>query len=569
MRRCIFFAFYDKDGIVDRYILTILKDLRRCSERIVFVANGKLSAEGRKAVQEYSDDILVRANSGLDIWAHKETMSYLGWNVIGDYDELVLMNSTFFPALHSFSDMFDDMERICTDFWGVSMYFKGRSFIGPLPDHIQSFFIAVRHPMLCSYEFKLYWENLPPMYSYEDAVGLHESRFTETFQNYGFQSYVYAGAEELRPLVSYPSLAQPLYLLEQTNAPLLKRKVFIRKYNIYMHQSAGESAVDAYRFLKNSDGYDTEAIWENILRTACLTDIKNALQLNYILPSQRVLSDTAAHPKIGVILFLYSCKFTDRFARYFASIPMDADIHILSPLGDVSPVQELLPGRQITLHQTEPGQLASVSVMDFLSQNELEADYILVLQWDILNIAGYSAMYKSLECLLRTPELVRNIFGKFEEEPRLGLLFPSPPDNESYIAGMGREWIAFKKDVIALANQLGIAIDPEESPIAPYLGAYWCRMETLRGIAGLYAQIAEKRYGNQRRGTFEFWNIVLSLLAQKNGYYSAWGFSEEFAAIEITNTRYYLNKLLSSLPPESKDNIWQIADKLKNNYKRM
>ena len=42
MKRCIVFFFYDKDGVVDRYIFHILQDLVQRSERIVFVCNGKL-----------------------------------------------------------------------------------------------------------------------------------------------------------------------------------------------------------------------------------------------------------------------------------------------------------------------------------------------------------------------------------------------------------------------------------------------------------------------------------------------------------------------------------------------
>ncbi len=301
MKRCIVFFFYDKDGIVDRYIFHILQDLVQRSERIVFVCNGKLDAKGRRAVSEYTKDIMVRKNEGMDVWAYKEALSYLGWQEIYRYDELVLMNFTIFPTLHSFCEMFDDMERIDTDFWGTTTFFgRNTAVAGQVPDHIQSHFIAVRHPMLSSYEFKKYWEEMPSIQSYADSVRLHESRFTQRFEGYGFRSYAYAGAEELRPLTGCPAFWRQKYLLQNTKVPLIKRKTFFYPpYDGLVYETAGEAAVAPYDFLKKSGGYDTDMIWENILRTSPMTDIKNALQLNHIFPYEEQGQDRTGQDRTG------------------------------------------------------------------------------------------------------------------------------------------------------------------------------------------------------------------------------------------------------------------------------
>lgn len=566
MKRCVIFFFYDKEGVVDRYIFHILQDLKECSKRIVFVCNGKLSAQGRRDLSTYTGDIVVRNNEGFDVWAYKDGLSYLGWEQICGYEELVLMNFTIFPTLHSFCEMFDDMEHITADFWGVTAYFEGNTAVaGPVPDHIQSHFIAVRRPMLSSYEFKQYWENMRPIHSYADSVKFHESRFKKYFEERGFQSYIYAEAEELRPLTNCPAYWRQKYLLENTRTPLIKRKIFFYPpYDGLLFESAGEAAVDAYNLLKSSGKYDVNMIWENILRTSPMTNIKNALHLNYVFPCSSLLSDTMVHPTVGVILFAYSCDFVEQFRHYFAAIPQNAEIYILSPLDNVDALTALFPEHQKVLtYQTEEGQLASTAILHFLLHADLSYEYLLILQINISDRANYAATYKSMECLLKSPEFVQNIFKKFEDEPRLGLLFPSPLNNAKYTSMLGREGLDFAGEIIAITNDLNIAFDPGQSPVAPYFGMYWCRGEAMRAILSLSVFEAFQKVGNERRGFFEFWNIVIGLLAQKQGYYSAWSYHEGMAAIELTNAFFYLNKLVLSGGAKSKDDMWKLAYKFK------
>lgn len=80
------------------------------------MCNGKLTAQSRKKLGEFTEDILVRKNTGFDVWAYKDGLSYIGWDHLAQYDELVMMNHTIFPTPHSFTSMFDEMEGIEADF---------------------------------------------------------------------------------------------------------------------------------------------------------------------------------------------------------------------------------------------------------------------------------------------------------------------------------------------------------------------------------------------------------------------------------------------------------------------
>lgn len=60
-RACIYFI-YDKDGIIDDYILYQLKDLRESVSFIHCVINGNLTEDGRRLLNETANEVYVREN---------------------------------------------------------------------------------------------------------------------------------------------------------------------------------------------------------------------------------------------------------------------------------------------------------------------------------------------------------------------------------------------------------------------------------------------------------------------------------------------------------------------------
>lgn len=60
IKRLVIYFFYDKDGIVDRYVPYMLEDMKKnCSELFV-VCNGKLTVEGRAVLEAITPNVYVR-----------------------------------------------------------------------------------------------------------------------------------------------------------------------------------------------------------------------------------------------------------------------------------------------------------------------------------------------------------------------------------------------------------------------------------------------------------------------------------------------------------------------------
>ena len=147
IRRIGIYFLYDKDGIVDDYILYLLRDLIQNLEKLVFVSNGPLTAESKAKLAEFSPVILERENEGLDVWAYKEAMLSVGWKELAEYDEVVLLNYTLMGPIYPFKEAFDEMAGRDVHFWGLTRHY-GLPFdpwksckYGYVPMHIQSSFI--------------------------------------------------------------------------------------------------------------------------------------------------------------------------------------------------------------------------------------------------------------------------------------------------------------------------------------------------------------------------------------------------------------------------------------------
>ena len=155
MKRLAIYLFYDHDGIVDDYIPYKLEKLKEFVQDIWFVSNSGLTVDSRKKIQHCTDYIMCRENVGFDVWGYKEAIEKIGFEKLAEYDEVILLNYTFFAPIFPFSELFEWSEKQDVDFWGISDHaeIKPNPYTGTgiLPKHIQSHFIAIRKTLLVQY----------------------------------------------------------------------------------------------------------------------------------------------------------------------------------------------------------------------------------------------------------------------------------------------------------------------------------------------------------------------------------------------------------------------------------
>lgn len=265
MKRVGIFIFYDKDGIVDRYVEYLLESMQTIIKKLIIVINGKIREDNLCKLKRYSNDIFIRENKGYDGTAYKETLLYYlkneNWS---DVDELILFNDTFYGPFFSLENIFASFESKCVDFWGFSKWISGKStFLNndELPEHLQAYFLVIKNRMLCDNAFLEFWRNMEKISVYTDAIRYFEISFTTFFKNKGFKygSWIdfYGNNKYLLP-GSVIYINHPYELVSECNFPFIKHKAI----NIINFSNILKS----FLYIKKIYNYDFEIIWEHVMR---------------------------------------------------------------------------------------------------------------------------------------------------------------------------------------------------------------------------------------------------------------------------------------------------------------
>ena len=268
MKRIAIFLAYDAQGIIDRYIQYLLKELKNCVDTLAVVYNGMEIKSGKELLHESADMLFFRENEGLDAGGFKDAMcNFIGWSELEKYDELVLVNDSFFGPFKPMKEIFSEMDKKECDFWGLTKHAEAMIQNKYIPEHIQSYFIVVRERMLHSNDFKEYWETMPYYKGYQEVVDNHEIMFTQLFYNKGYSYQTLANTEKNDSVNIKENYNQYLYipyqLVKGCNYPFVKRKAFS------LARSSVEICEECRKLLdyvESCTDYDVALIWESIMR---------------------------------------------------------------------------------------------------------------------------------------------------------------------------------------------------------------------------------------------------------------------------------------------------------------
>ena len=583
VKRLGIYFFYDKDGIVDEFVTYFINDLLKSLDRLIVVCNGKLTPDGRDKFGAYTPEIIVRENKGLDVWAYKTGLEYVGWDECRKYDEIVLCNSTSMGPVYPFSEMFLEMQERDVDFWGITKTHRvdGYDFkynpYGYLPEHIQSYFITYRNSFIQSYELQHYWDTMPEIISYNQSIGLYESVFTKLFADKGFTWDVYVGTDDFEGIADQPLMFYPEKLIRERRCPIFKRRSFFHLYNDMLSHTAGQSTLLLYNFLISSKLYDFNLIWDNILRCYNLSAIARQLHLNYTLSTVHSNSMNVQGiiktQKIALIMHLYFDDILNDFFKLASSVPAETDIYITT--------------------NTEEKKLKIQNLFSKLKCNKLEVILVnnrgrdvsallvamreVVKKYDLVcflhdkktaqsnpGSVGESFAYKCYTNILYNEIYEENIIELFAREPRLGMVVPPAPLHGEYRDLYGHNWGTNFEKTQELCEQLGVNVpmDKNENPIAPYGSVFWFRPQAMKKLFEKeweYEDFPEEPLPVD--GTISHAiERCYSFVAQSEGYFSAVVMSDMFSRIEYTNLDYYVTR-------SSDDQIEELKTRLDDIYK--
>jgi lipopolysaccharide biosynthesis protein len=566
VRRLFVYVVWDRRGGVDDYVPYALAGMRAEAAHILVVVNGTLSQEGRAKLEPVCDDILVRDNTGYDIWAQKEALEHVG-DAISEFDEIILTNDTWFGPVRPYGPVLARMASRPVDFWGLSDHAREEpnpfTRKGVLHYHLQSFWIAVRRSMFLSEAWRAYWRDLPAMPDYFDAVLKHEAVFTHHFATRGFHHDVAFPSADYP--TDHPALFNPDLLLAD-GCPVLKRRPFFH-YPPFLdrHAVIGRDIAKEVE----SYGYPVAMMWKNLARNVAPKILNADAGMLEVLPDVDVSSGSARALRIVAILHIFYTEMTDEMLDRVDTLPGAYDLVVTTPDADrAKTIADIIARR--------PRDGRSVDIRVVASNAGRDQSAFLIGCRDILLDGGYDLVVKlhskktpqdgfnigrhfkeqQFGNLLDSPGYTANLLALFQREPGLGLVYP-PMIHIGYPT-MGHAWWANKPGAEALCSELGIRVPLDDvSPLAPYGSMFVARPEALRLLVEhewRYAQFGgADAYADG--GLAHILERLPSYAAGESGYHTRTVATAEYMSISHTALEYKLDQLSSTLPGDTVDAI--------------
>ncbi len=192
MNRLLLFVIYNKQSKLEKRTVYSLEKVRSYYNKVIIISNCNLSKRSKKQLIKLSDDIIYRENKGFDFSAWRDGMQYIGHENLSDYDTVTIMNDTCYFPVFDFKTIFLEMDNEeAIDFWGASVHKATKSGMpgtdGPVPEHIQSYFITYKKKLVKASVFKDFWQKVKDFENVDLVIQNYETQMTSIFKNAGFK----------------------------------------------------------------------------------------------------------------------------------------------------------------------------------------------------------------------------------------------------------------------------------------------------------------------------------------------------------------------------------------------
>lgn len=566
MKRAGIFLFYDPEGKVDDYILGCLGSLQQHMDYLLVVSNSPLDETNRKRLESVSSEVMERKNVGYDVGAYRDGLRHLGWDHMGDYDELVLFNYTFFAPIHPWAGLFERTDKWDTDFWGITEHDEVRPhpFLPKLvmPRHIQSHWIAVRSSLSATKDWRTYWEDMPPIESYNDSIQWHESRFTGYFNALGYRHEVAYNVDD------YPS-ANPVFdnatLLLQDGCPILKRRnLFHNPLHLDRFAIIGADMLEQAR----AAGYDTDLILSNLARTSKPRDLVTNAGLTWVVP-QSASEETyaaAAKQKVLAVAHIFYADMAEEILQRLSVLPkgyyLVATTSNEENQAQISAVMERygVEGEVRVVASNRGRDIGAflVDCNDVLSSDKWDIVVKIHSKKSVQDDYNAAQLFKThlYDNLLNSRAHVANILAEFAAHPALGMVL-APLPHMGYPT-MGHAWFTNREPAQAVAKRLGINVPfDKDMPLATYGSMFIARPQALAKLvnAGFKPENFPVEGGYKDGSLAHVLERLMAYAALSEGFYVRPVLAPKWAEVYYGYLEYKLAAVSSFLPPFTIDQV--------------
>ena len=540
MKRLGIYAFYDSEGIVDRYVVHFLTAVRPLIDHLVVVCNGIVSDAGMDALRMCSDNVIVRDNFGYDAMAVRCVLvDKYGWDKISKYDYIVVMNDTFYGPFWPLADIFAEMEKRCADLWGMLARIQN-----PVQNihstAIGSFFYVMSQKLIVNKQWQQFWESMDGTdWCFSEAVSEYEDKLIPECEKAGcvWDAYLRSDRQnsERKQLSFFDYVNLGYDLIKYHNFPFLKRKPMadFLDYNI----SDASARRNAIEFLKNETNYDVDMIWENIIRKYDISEIKKCLQLTKIFAEDKTIRTEYCFDNIIVVLRIEQVHWLLDYVSLINKLNATLSVCIFTGNEEI----------YADLNKEFGKEAPNVQLNKFLnirhllkSIREYIKDKNLVLFIDdsgcfndnqvLISSRTFQKMIET--CMWKDDAYIEMVVEEFRKEKRLGAGILPKPYHGEYIQTMQNSWNKESSFAVIrnlMQQQSCHTVLTEKNDCINCYPVFWTRSSIL-------AECCDALLKSDEPLTEEIVDIIGRLvpyIAQRQGFYT-----EEFMSVECAEKNY-------------------------------
>lgn len=287
MRRAVVFAHYDKDNLIDDYVVYYVSALKKAGCDVVFVSCKELAQTELEKLNGLVIHTITENHDEYDFGSYKRGFLYLEPK-LSEYDELIFANDSCYGPLYPISEVFAEMEKKNCDFWGITKNnYAYQAFVKQIffkVPHMQSYFIAFKKQIFQNSIFINFVKSITFQSCKQDIISKYEVGLSQLLYENNFRSDEYIKDYSYQALICFWQK-----FVIKNKMPFVKCSVLRKKNN---------EITLTYN-------------WENILKqTNYPVDFirKNLLRTQITVPQNKQKTD-----KIFAILYIHSPLFMKKF----------------------------------------------------------------------------------------------------------------------------------------------------------------------------------------------------------------------------------------------------------------
>lgn len=476
MNRLCIFVFYDREGIVDKSVLYLLDEIVKNVNDLYIVCNGLVNDESKKKLERYTSKIYVRDNNGFDAGAYRTAIiEYIPRSILYKYDELILMNDTVFGPFIPMKTIMQSMENRKCDFWGMTSHPPR----GDIKEHVQSYFLVIRNKLIRDERFINFWEEIGAINTFNKAVANFEVKFTSYFQSIGYKWDTYVDFSDYVDNGNSIGNYNKNYYdsndsIKYHNNPFLKKKDFGVKF------FACSQLLDSMRYIKDNYNYNTDFIWETVLRRFSVEELLDRVPLFDIISEyeREREEEIGISSEIGLVFYISSTYYLRRYKEHLKQLNRITNIILLVDENiqeDINHIQEELIEAKKRVVAITIDSLFSKSTIEKCESLAQEYKYIVFMRdIPVISNGQYMVFHNYImdeqwsNCL-GSNILIDNIITRLESDGRLGILTSKKRYHLPYV----NEEKIFT-DILDFNDRFVI----DKNQISKILcTCYWCRAE--------------------------------------------------------------------------------------------